>query len=116
MDKETKLQKLRSLIEEYVQYLDGYSEVTMEVIIKDNILQEIKKVVIQYGEEKEIVDKVIEVKIPLSEFVKITYHKPKLDNIYLFKSIEFPIENVNKRIEHYRNKIANCKLKLECVK
>ena len=34
MDKETKLQKLKSLIEEYVTYLDGYSEATMEDIFE----------------------------------------------------------------------------------
>ena len=111
MDKETKLQKLKSLIEEYVTYLDGYSEATMEVILKDKILVDIKKKVVEYGEEKEITDRIVENPIPLSEFIKITYNKPKVDKAYSFKSIEFPIENIDKRIEHYRNKINNCKLK-----
>ena len=114
MDKETKLQKLKSLIEEYVTYLDGYSEATMEVILKDKILVDVKKKVVEYGEEKEITDRIVENPIPLSEFIKITYNKPKVDKAYSFKSIEFPIENIDKRIEHYRNKINNCKLKL-CV-
>lgn len=112
MDKETKLQKLKSLIEEYVTYLDGYSEATMEVILKDKILVDIKKKVVEYGEEKEITDRIVENPIPLSEFIKITYNKPKVDKAYSFKSIEFPIENIDKRIEHYRNKINNCKLKV----
>lgn len=114
MDKETKLQKLKSLIEEYVTYLDGYSEATMEVILKDKILVDVKKKVVEYGEEKEITDRIVENPIPLSEFIKITYNKPKVDKAYSFKSIEFPIENIDKRIEHYRNKINNCKLKLQC--
>ena len=112
MDKETKLQKLKSLIEEYVTYLDGYSEATMEVILKDKILVDVKKKVVEYGEEKEITDRIAENPIPLSEFIKITYNKPKVDKAYSFKSIEFPIENIDKRIEHYKNKINNCKLKV----
>ena len=112
MDKETKLQKLKSLIEEYVTYLDGYGEATMEVILKDKTLVEVKKKVVEYGEEKEIIERVAEQNIPLSEFIKITYNKPKVDKAYSFKSIEFPIENIDKRIEHYRNKINNCKLKV----
>lgn len=111
MDKETKLQKLKSLIEEYVTYLDGYSEATMEVILKDKLLVEVKNKVVEYGEEKEVVERITEQNIPLSEFIKITYSKPKVDKAYSFKSIEFPIENIDKRIEHYRNKINNCKLK-----
>ena len=112
MDKETKLQKLKSLIEEYVTYLDGYSEATMEIILKDKLLVEVKNKVVEYGEEKEVVERITEQNIPLSEFIKITYSKPKVDKAYSFKSIEFPIENIDKRIEHYRNKINNCKLKV----
>ena len=116
MDKETKLQKLKSLVEEYVTYLDGYSEATIEIILKDKVLVDIKKKVVEYGEEKEITDRVSENPIPLSEFIKITYSKPKLDIAYSFKSIEFPIENIDKRIEHYKNKISSCKNKSECIK
>ena len=112
MDKETKLQKLKSLVEEYVAYLDGYSEATMEVILKDKTLVEVKKKVVEYGEEKEVIERITEQNIPLSEFIKITYNKPKVDKAYSFKSIEFPIENIDKRIEHYKNKINNCKLKV----
>ena len=86
MDKETKLQKLKSLVEEYVTYLDGYSEATIEIILKDKVLVDIKKKVVEYGEEKEITDRVSENPIPLSEFIKITYSKPKLDMVYLFKA------------------------------
>ena len=116
MDKETKLQKLKSLIEEYVTYLDGYSEATMEVILKDKLLVEVKNKVVEYGEEKEVVERITEQNIPLSEFIKITYSKPKVDKAYSFKSIEFPIENIDKRIEHYKNKISSCKNKSECIK
>ena len=112
MDKETKLQKLKSLVEEYVTYLDGYSEATMEVILKDKTLVEVKNKVVEYDEEKEIVERIAEQNIPLSEFIKITYNKPKVDKGYSFKSIEFPVTNIDKRIVHYRTKITNCKLRV----
>jgi hypothetical protein len=36
--------------------------------------------------------------------VKVIYHNPKI-NIYVFQAIEFPMDDLSKRIDHYKRKL-----------
>ena len=78
MEFKNKLERLITLVNEYVKYLNVYTEV--------------------------------EVSNDLAN-VTITYKKPRI-NCYVFQSIEFPITDIDLRIEHYTNKIKYCKEKL----
>jgi len=91
MNNEEKLNKLVEILQEYVKYLKTYSEVKVEVSnlkLHDKTKYDI-------------------------EYIRVTYHKVKLP--YLspngFECIEFPMSDLDKRLEHYRNKLKNIKEK-----
>lgn len=87
---------------------------TVEVVLrKSKMVAEYKDYTDKYGIEHH--DTVLkEEKIQPTEFVKVTYSEPKLPGFEgVHESIEFPyeIETLNKRIEHYENKIRYIKEK-----
>lgn len=110
MEEISKLDELVKIINEYTEYLTEYSGTQVETIIKDEVLRTKKyKVKTAYGIEERGESNYV--KIPKGVFIKITYNKPKL-NVYEFKSIEFPIEDLDKRLVHYKNKVENIKKSL----
>lgn len=115
MDKDKKLQKLNSILQEWLNYSKLYTEVNVEVVSKTNLLTAKYAKVIEYGEEKTIMKSTEYEKIPSTEYVKITYSKPKVGwrGESGFESIEFPLTDIDKRIEHYENKVRNLKSKVD---
>lgn len=117
MDKENKLKRLDTVLTEYAKYLKIYRQVKLEVITKDKLEtnhQFTYKKTDKNGIEYEAVGNVLGVQdIPSTEFVKVTYFDCKLpDYEKVFESIEFPIEKLDKRIEHYENKVKYLKEKV----
>jgi hypothetical protein len=114
MDKESKLKRLTTILNEYIKYLKVHDKVKIEIIYKhithDVHIEQYKD---SYDTDRERMI-VIEKKIPNTEFVKVTYFDCKLPNYEsVFESIEFPIEKLDKRIEHYENKVKYLKEKQE---
>ena len=78
MEFKNKFDKLVLLVNEYVKYLNIYTEADISHDLTS---------------------------------ITITYKKPRV-NCYTFQSIEFPMTDIDLRIEHYTNKIKYCKEKL----
>ena len=88
------LRELATILGKRIQFLKTYNDIKIEVVksstrlvLKDN--------------------KIVEEEIPPKYFVKVIYFNPKIEgfNSNGFESIEFPIEDLPKRIEHYKNKL-----------
>ena len=110
MNSDEKLAKLVSILLEYANYLKLYSEVEVTRFTKTTLM------CATYGTDelgRTVTTSISDKKIPPTEYIKITYKKPRLDWMCVngFESIEFPMENIDRRIEHYRNKLKNIKEK-----
>ena len=115
MDRDKKLQKLNSILQEWLQYSNLYTKVNVEVVSKTNLLTAKYTKVVEYGEEKTVMKSTEYEKIPTTEYIKITYSCPKVGwrGESGFESIEFPLTDIDKRIEHYENKVRNLKGKVD---
>ena len=113
MDKEVKLQKLTEILNEYVQHLKLFKEVKVELFNKTK-LETNKQYTYKDCHGYEQIGNILGCeKIPSTEFVKVTYIEsriPEFDGI--FQSIEFPVSDLQKRIEHYRGKVDRIKEKI----
>lgn len=114
MDKENKLKRLTEVLNEYVKHLKIYRQVKVEIITKDfietNTQYTFKD---KYGGDQ-IGNILKTIYIEPKEFIKVTYFDCKLLNYEkVFESIEFPIEKLDKRIEHYENKVKYLKEKTD---
>ena len=111
MNNEEKLNKLLLILNEYVNYLKLYSEVEVNVFTKTVLLCATYKLD-EFG--RTITDELYEDKIKPTEYVMVKYKTPRLSWMSPsgFESIEFPLENLDKRIEHYKNKLKNVKEKV----
>ena len=113
MNNDEKLKRLIEILQEYVKYLKTYKQVEVTVFTKTKLL------VANYSTRKneygidETICTLEDKKIEPAEYIKVKYYDVKLP--YLspngFESIEFPIENIDRRIEHYRNKLKSIKEK-----
>lgn len=103
--KETqKLIYLERILKLYVQFLKAYSEVNIEVISKtEGLLLDTKKELDRYGNPVTRNVTIASYFDP-TLFVRITYYNPKI-NIYEFQAIEFPMDDLSKRIDHYKRKL-----------
>ena len=111
MDREKKLQKLNSILQEWLQYSKLWNEIEVTTSIKtkvERVKHETRKD--KYGMEYQFTDQFIE-KIPPTEFVKVRYFNPKMSNFGVndYESVEFPYTDIDRRIEHYENKVRNLK-------
>ena len=119
MDKETKLKKLLSILTEWLNYSKLWNEVKVEVIAKtevERVKYEPRKK--QIGpKDTDVMEYIHTIQwieaIPRTEFVKITYFNPKpgWEIKVLDQTIEFPVEDLDRRIEHYDSKVRNLKNK-----
>ena len=113
MDRDKKLEKLNNLLQEWLQYSTLWNEVEAVLIVKTKI-EKVKHEVRRdkYGSEYTFTDQYTE-KIPPTDYVKIKYFNPKKDNFERndYESIEFPLTDIDKRIEHYEDKVKNLKSK-----
>ena len=101
MDRDKKLQKLNSILQEWLNYSKLYTKVNVEVVSKTNLLTAKYAKVIEYGEEKTIMKSTEYEKIPPTEYVKITYSKPKVgwrgeSGFRLFIN-QTPINTINRK-------------------
>lgn len=113
MTKENKLNKLEEILKEYVKYLKVYKQVVISTEVKNKVLKATySNIVNNYGITEQV-SKLEEIGIEPTEYVKVKYFDVKLDylNENGFESIEFPAEDLDKRIEHYRNKLKYIKEK-----
>ena len=115
MNNEEKLNRLIAILNEYVNYLKLYSEVEVSVFTKTTLLCATYKLD-EFG--RTVTDKVYTDKIKPTEYVMVKYKSPRFNwmNPTGYESIEFPLEDLDKRIEHYRNKLKCLKEKLEPIK
>ena len=90
MDKDKKILKLTSILNEWLKYAKLWSNVKVELYTKSDV-----------------------------EIVKVIYFNQKIekfmDNIG-YESIEFPMTDIDKRIEHYENKVKYLSEKLDIIK
>ena len=112
MNEDEKLKRLTSIVQEYVKYLKLYSEVEVTKFTKTTLM------CAALGEDefgKTVTLGLFDKEIPPTEYIKVKYKTPRLDWMCPngFESIEFPLENIDKRIEHYRNKVNYFKEKLQ---
>ena len=84
MDKETKLKKLLSILTEWLNYSKAWKQVEVKEVHKNK-----------------------------RDYILVKYFDPKLPHFEStdFESIEFPIEDLDRRIEHYDSKVRNLKNK-----
>ena len=113
MDRDKKLQKLNSILQEWLTYSNLWNETKAELIVKtkvEKVKHETRKD--KYGNDYQFTDQYVE-KIPPTDYVKVTYFNPKRENFGKndYESIEFPLTDIDKRIEHYENKVRNLKSK-----
>ena len=107
MDRDKKLLKLIAILNAWLKYSKLWTKVDVKIVSKTNLLTASYKKVTEYGEEKTIMTSTQYERIPLTEYICVTYSGPK-DNWkgkIEFQSIEFPMEKLDKRIEHYENKV-----------
>lgn len=114
----SKVETLRSLVKEYVKYLDLWENVSVKETVKNHIFK-VNEVITtgRFGvETKEITTELVEAKN--TPFVEVKYHTPK--GLYKrilhpdgFEAREFPLEEIDRRIIHYRNKLYNLKKKAD---
>ena len=113
MDKESKLKRLTEILNEWVTYMKLFKDVRVEVITKTRIDTN-KQYTYKDCHGYEQVGNILGFeKIPPTEFIRVTYYKctkEGWDNV--FQGIEFPMEKLDKRIEHYENKVKYMKEKL----
>ena len=110
---EEKIQKLQDILNEYVFFLHIYSSVTIEKEIKTSKM--ITTAYFKYDiktEEQVLDDKILTVKIKPTPYIKVTYKGTKKD-WYDYCSIEFPLEDIDVRIQHYKYKVQAAKKRLE---
>ena len=115
MDRDKKLQKLNSILQEWLTYSTLWNQAEATLIVKtklEMVKQEIRRD--KYGSEYTFTDQYTE-KIPPTDYVKVRYFNPKRDSFEKndYESIEFPLTDIDKRIEHYENKVRNLKSKSE---
>jgi len=102
--KQEKIARLKVLLKEYVKHLRAYSSVSVTVFKATTKLEAVSSLVKnQYGEEETLLD-IKEVQIPETEYVRISYKEKKI-SFYDSYSIEFPMEDIDKRILHYKQKL-----------
>lgn len=94
-----------------------YEKVKVEEIVKKTLLTSTPiKRKDPYGGEYDDCD-IKEIKIDPTPYIKVTYYSPKEpwmgEND--FESIEFPYEEIDKRIVHYRQKIKTITEKIEKI-
>lgn len=119
MNKEEKLNKLSNILNEYVGYMKMYQSVDVKTFTKTKTL--VPKYIIgtdpYTNESMQTCVAVVEEPIQPTEFVCVKYHTPRpelrkqFDEIF-FESIEFPVEDLQKRIEHYERKLKYVKEKV----
>jgi hypothetical protein len=119
MDRDKKLEKLNNLLQEWLPYSTLWNSAEAVIIVKtklERVSHETRKKRIGPGEndfvEYQYTTQWVE-KIPPTDYVKIRYFNPKKDNFERndYESIEFPLTDIDKRIEHYENKVRNLKSK-----
>lgn len=120
MDREKKLQKLNSILQEWLQHSKLWNEIEVTTSTKtkvERVKHETRKRgmpgfdhYIEYTHTE-----CWEETIPPTEFVKVRYFNPKRANFEKndYESVEFPYTDIDRRIEHYENKIRNLKSKID---
>ena len=112
LTKEEKIQKLRELVEEWVQHLQLWEKVEVtEVIRTEANIPYMEVVKDDYGREKEMWKHNV-VKIPPSPYVVVRYYQAKgkwKDILHPtgHETKEFPFCEIDKRIIHYKYKLKN---------
>jgi len=110
MTPEAKLERLKELVNTWVKYLDLWENVTVHTVTKtekNNAM--LIKFRDEYGREKETIHVTVE-EVPPTTFVRVIWHTPKGEwkeklDPRGFESREFPLEDIDRRIEHYKYKI-----------
>jgi len=117
MTPELKLEKLKELVNTWVNYLDLWKNVTVHTVTKTE-KNNTTTVTIrdEYGREREGIHTVVE-EVPPTTFVRVIWHTPKgkWKNILHpkgFEAKEFPLSDIDKRIDHYKYKLRSIKEKL----
>lgn len=103
--KETqKLLYLERILKLYVRFLKAYNDVKLEIITKD--YEEWLDTVTQPNRDGVMVTRDVRIAsyFDPKDFVRVKYTNPKI-NTYIFQAIEFPMEDLSKRIKHYKNKL-----------
>ena len=110
MTPEAKLERLRELVNVWVKYLDLWEDVSVELVTRtEKNNTHVIKMTDEYGRERDTIHTVVE-KVPPTPFVVIKWYnaKGKWKGILHptgYESREFPLEDIDRRIEHYRYKI-----------
>jgi hypothetical protein len=105
--KETqKLLYLERMLNLYEQFTRAYSQVSVEVIVKDKGWVYIShKVLDPYTNKSVDIQKgTRDVLFEPTRFVRVTYHGARF-NFYVCQFIEFPVSHLPKRIIHYKRKL-----------
>lgn len=115
MDQQSKLKKLLDILTEWLTYSKLYSKVDVELVTRSNRLAATYREFEEYGERRKEMVSIQDEKIPTTEYIRVVYSRPKVDwrGENGFESIEFPLTDLDARLEHYRNKLRNIKEKLQ---
>ena len=102
MDKETKLQRLQEVLNEYEPFLRNYNKIDVELGTTANRL-----FYEQIGKNKEglPIFKIASEIIPPIEVFKISYYGTKNDKAYQAYNVEIPIEDLDITIKRYKEKV-----------
>ena len=116
MEENKKVQKLRELVNEWVQHLQLWENVSVDVITKTKAnIPYTLTVTDDYGITKDVL-KHDEVLIPPSPYVVVKYYNAKgkwKDILHPtgHETKEFPLCDIDRRIAHYRYKLRTVKNK-----
>jgi DNA-binding cell septation regulator SpoVG len=111
-----RIQQLRELLEEYVKYLDLWEKVEVTKIVRTKgTIPMTVRITDAYGIESDVIQHK-EVKIPPSIYVVMKYYSPKgkwKDILHPtgHETREFPMCDIVRRINHYKNRLKNLKEK-----
>ena len=113
MDKDKKIQLLREVLQEWLKYSKLWNQVEVRIITKfsvERVKSEIRKN--SHGEDYLYTDQYTE-RIPPTEYIRVRRFDPKLPIFECsdHETIEFPMVDLDRRIEHYQNKVKYLKEK-----
>jgi hypothetical protein len=121
MDRDKKLEKLNNLFQDWLPYSTLWNSAEATIIVKtklEKVSHETRKKRIGPKDEDfveyQYTEQWVE-KIPPTDFVKIRYFSPKRDNFGStdHESKEFPLEDIDRMLDHYENKVRNLKNKVD---
>lgn len=114
MDREKKLEKLDGILKEWLNYSKLWNEVSVTIVTRtkvERVTREPRRTKdgLDYFYTEQFIDK-----IPPTEFVQVKYFNPKIDSTEKdeFQTIEFPLTDLDTRIDHYENKVKTLKSKV----